>query len=134
MGGLLVDQLDLFPFSVGFFGEYVYLVIAAGDRKHISGLAPTNLPKWNIFSKCDLLACPSCVVFTVALVLPDHCRFVFRAARDHILLQADVIAPCDISYPVLVLADLCLDWLLVILQLPHDDHAIVTSRNKPLGR
>uniref|UniRef100_A0A7S3I7B4 Secreted protein n=1 Tax=Favella ehrenbergii TaxID=182087 RepID=A0A7S3I7B4_9SPIT len=54
--GLLVDDLDLDPFSVGVFAHNAHLVVAAGDGEHVADLAPAHFPKRHVLLEPDLLS------------------------------------------------------------------------------
>lgn len=134
MDRLFIENLDGFPLALMVLTHDMHLVITARDGEHVANLTPADLPQGHVLLEFDLFERPA--VFSLhAVVLPNTSSAVLGATSNHVVLQANVIAPGNVAYPVLVLTDCStLRLLFRICQLPKLDFVVISSRDESLGR
>ena len=104
----------------------MHSVVSSRNSEHVTDLTPADLPEWNLFGDVNVLCCPW-VFLVLSVVLPHLAGHVLGATGDHLVHEADVVAPCDISNPITVLTKLCLCWLSTVIELPEVNFVIVSS-------
>lgn len=106
---IFINYLYLFPLSCCFFCHYMHLVVTTGDGKHVSNLAPANLPEWNLFLEF-YLSCRPWICFIRSIILPNLASHVFWAACDHLMHKPNITAPGNVSNPVIMVAKSLFIW------------------------
>lgn len=141
-------QLSFNPLAVLVFSHYVHLIVATGHSEQITHLTPTDLVEGNLTSESNLTHRP---IFTHALVStigllfvllllildlfrifailgPHDTRFVFGAAGNHIELKTKTRTPCDVTNPILMIANyIKRRFLRKIVECPHLNKFISAS-------
>ena len=129
----------LTPYSGLVFAHDANLIVAAGDRKHVTHLAPADLPEGHVVLELDnLFLLPSERLSLVRTILrgadPHFACTVFGTTGDHFVHQADIRAPCDVAYPVTMTTNGCFKRCLFTTKFPELDLVVITTCDQTLGR